>query len=55
VNDPDAVAMQAKDFLGRLEKLKTIGGGELDEEFQKLVSEWLDEQVAKAREVAEES
>jgi AbiV family abortive infection protein len=55
VNDPDAVATQAKEFLGRLEKLKAVGGGELDEEFQELVNEWLDEQVSKAREIAEES
>lgn len=54
VNDPDAVAMQAKDLLGRLEKLKTIGG-ELDEEFREIVDAWLDEQAGKAREVAEGS
>jgi AbiV family abortive infection protein len=48
VNDPDAVAKQAKDLLGRLEKLKTIAG-ELDEEFQEIVDAWLDEQAGKAR------
>lgn len=51
VDDPDAVAMQAKDLLGRLERLKTIGR-ELDEEFQEIVDAWLDEQAGKAREVA---
>jgi AbiV family abortive infection protein len=51
VNDPDAVAMQAKELLGRLEELKTIGR-ELDEEFQEIVDAWLDEQAGKAREVA---
>jgi AbiV family abortive infection protein len=55
MNDPDAAVMQAKDFLGRLEKLKMIDAGELDEKFQQLVSEWLDEKVSKAREVAEGS
>lgn len=50
-NDPDAVAVQAKDLLGRLEELKTIGS-ELDEEFQEIVDAWLDEQARKAREVA---
>jgi AbiV family abortive infection protein len=47
VNDPDAVAMQAKDLLGRLEKLTTIGR-EFDEEFQEIVDAWLDEQAGKA-------
>jgi AbiV family abortive infection protein len=55
MNDPDAAAMQAKDFLGRLEKLKMIDAEELDEKFQQLLNEWLDEQVSKAREVAEGS
>lgn len=55
MNDPDAAAIQAKGFLGRLEKLKMIDAGELDEKFQQLVNEWLDEQVSKAREVAEGS
>jgi AbiV family abortive infection protein len=55
MNDPDAAAMQAKDFLGRLEKLKMIDAEELDEKFQQLLNEWLDKQVSKAREVAEGS
>jgi hypothetical protein len=51
-NEPDAFAVQAKDFTNRIAQVKAFGG-DLEEKFQEIVAAWLEEQTEKARRVSD--
>jgi AbiV family abortive infection protein len=52
-NDPEAFAAQATDFTGRLEQLMEAEAVDLEEKFHEMVGAWLEEEVEKAKRVAE--